>query len=156
MKKKRLTVATLLGAMLLILSGCVRTDKHGHPIGWVYNYMAKPMQHLMTWLAQHMGNNYGWAIVVIVVIVRLILLPVMMSQMKKSTLMQEKMAMVQPQLRELQQRQKDAKTPQEQAAVSQQMMQLYRDNNISMTGGIGCLPLLIQLPIFAALYAAIS
>ena len=56
MKKKRLTVATLLGAMLLILSGCVRTDKHGHPIGWVYNYMAKPMQHLMTWLAQHMGN----------------------------------------------------------------------------------------------------
>lgn len=155
MKKKRLTVATLLGAMLLILSGCVRTDKHGHPIGWVYNYMAKPMQHLMTWLAQHMGNNYGWAIVVIVVIVRLILLPVMMSQMKKSTLMQEKMAMVQPQLRELQQRQKDAKTPQEQAAVSQQMMQLYRDNNISMTGGIGCLPLLIQLPIFAALYAAI-
>ena len=50
MKKKRLTVATLLGAMLLILSGCVRTDKHGHPIGWVYNYMAKPMQHLMTWL----------------------------------------------------------------------------------------------------------
>ncbi len=63
--------------------------------------------------------------------------------------------MVQPQLRELQQRQKDAKTPQEQAAVSQQMMQLYRDNNISMTGGIGCLPLLIQLPIFAALYAAI-
>ena len=41
MKKKRLTVATLLGAMLLILSGCVRTDKHGHPIGWVYNYMAK-------------------------------------------------------------------------------------------------------------------
>ena len=50
MKKKRLTVATLLGAMLLILSGCVRTDKHGHPIGWVYNYMAKPMQHLMIWL----------------------------------------------------------------------------------------------------------
>jgi YidC/Oxa1 family membrane protein insertase len=35
------------------------------------------------------------------------------------------------------------------------MMALYRDNNISLTGGIGCLPLLIQLPIFAALYAAI-
>ena len=48
-----------------------------------------------------------------------------------------------------------AKTPEEQAAVSQQMMALYRDNNISLTGGIGCLPLLIQLPIFAALYAAI-
>lgn len=63
--------------------------------------------------------------------------------------------MIQPQLRELQKRQKAAKTPEEQAAVSQDMMALYRDNHISMTGGIGCLPLLIQLPVFAALYAAI-
>ena len=35
-------------------------------------------------------------------------------------------------------------------------MALYKENNISMTGGIGCLPLLIQMPIFAALYAAIQ
>ena len=117
--------------------------------------MAKPMQHLMEWLASHMGNNYGWAIIVIVVVVRTILLPVMFSQMKKSTIMQEKMSKVQPLIKELTEKQKAAKTPEEQAAVSQQMMALYRDNNISITGGIGCLPLLIQLPVFAALYAAI-
>lgn len=63
--------------------------------------------------------------------------------------------MIQPQLREIQRQQKAAKTPEEQAAATQAMMALYRDNNISMTGGIGCLPLLIQLPVFAALYAAI-
>ena len=63
--------------------------------------------------------------------------------------------MIQPQLREIQRKQKQAKTPEEQAAATQEMMALYRDNNISMTGGIGCLPLLIQLPVFAALYAAI-
>ncbi len=40
--------------------------------------------------------------------------------------------------------------------ANQEMMALYKDNNISMTGGIGCLPLLIQMPIFAALYAAIQ
>ncbi len=113
------------------------------------------MQHLMEWLASHMGNNYGWAIIVIVVVVRTVLLPVMFSQMKKSTIMQEKMSKVQPLIKELTEKQKAAKTPEEQAAVSQQMMALYRDNNISLTGGIGCLPLLIQLPIFAALYAAI-
>mgnify|MGYP005778822207 FL=1 len=113
------------------------------------------MQHLMEWLAAHLGNNYGWAIIVIVVVVRSILLPVMFSQMKKSTITQEKMAKVQPLIKELSEKQKAAKTPEEQAAVSQQMMALYRDNNISITGGIGCLPLLIQLPVFAALYAAI-
>lgn len=155
MKHKRITVAGLLTGMLLLLSGCVRTTKSGHPYGFVYDYMAKPMQHLMEWLAGHLGNNYGWAIIVIVVIVRTILLPVMFSQMKKSTITQEKMAQVQPLIKKLTAQQKAAKTPEEQAAVSQQMMALYRDNNISMTGGIGCLPLLIQLPVFAALYAAI-
>ncbi|WP_076459333.1 membrane protein insertase YidC [Limosilactobacillus caccae] len=155
MKRKRITIAGGLFALLMVLSGCVRTTKSGRPYGFVYTYMAKPMQHLMEWLASHMGNNYGWAIIVIVVIVRTVLLPVMYSQMKKSTITQEKMAKVQPLIKELTAKQKAAKTPEEQAAVSQQMMALYRDNNISLTGGIGCLPLLIQLPIFAALYAAI-
>jgi YidC/Oxa1 family membrane protein insertase len=65
------------------------------------------------------------------------------------------MAQIQPAIKALSAKQKAAKTPEEQAAVSQQMMALYRDNNVSLTGGIGCLPLLIQLPVFAALYAAI-
>lgn len=155
MKHKRLTVVGLMTTMLLLLSGCVRTTKSGRPYGFVYDYMAKPMQHLMEWLAGYMGNNYGWAIIVIVVIVRTILLPVMFSQMKRSTVTQEKMAQIQPLIKELSAKQRATKTPEEQAAVGQQMMALYRDNNISLTGGIGCLPLLIQLPVFAALYAAI-
>lgn len=154
-KQQRLALSVGLMSMLLVLTGCVRTTKSGKPYGMVYEYLAKPMQRLMEWLASNLGNNYGWAIIVIVIIVRLILLPVMMSQMKKTTLMQEKMSMVQPQLREIQRKQKEAKTPEEQAAATQAMMAVYRDNNISMTGGIGCLPLLIQLPVFAALYAAI-
>lgn len=155
MKHKKITIAGLLSLMLLTLSGCVRTTKSGKPYGFVYDYMAKPMQRLMEWLAPHLGNSYGWAIIVIVVVVRTILLPVMFSQMKRSTATQERMAQVQPLIKELTAKQKAAKTPEEQAAVSQQMMALYRDNNISLTGGIGCLPLLIQLPVFAALYAAI-
>ena len=47
MKHKRLTVVGLLTTMLLLLSGCVRTTKSGRPYGFVYDYMAKPMQHLM-------------------------------------------------------------------------------------------------------------
>lgn len=155
MKLKRFSVAGLIMASLLFLTGCVRTTKSGKPYGMTYEYLAKPMQHLMEWLAAHLGNNYGWAIIVIVVVVRTILLPVMFSQMKRSMVMQEKMAQIQPQLKALQKKQREAKSPEEQAAVGSEMMALYRDNNVSLTGGIGCLPLLIQLPVFAALYAAI-
>lgn len=154
MKNKKLTVASLLTTMALVLSGCVRT-KNGKPYGMIYDYLAKPTQHLMEWLANFFGGNYGWSIIIIVFVVRMILLPVMISQMKKSTIQQEKMGMVGPQMREIQARQKKAKTSEEQAAVSQEMMALYKENGISMTGGIGCLPLLIQMPVFAALYAAI-
>ena len=85
MKKiKRLGTLSALASLLVLLSGCVRV-KDGKPYGMVYDYLAKPMQHLMEFIAQHMGGSYGWSIVVIVIIVRLILLPSMMSQMKKST-----------------------------------------------------------------------
>ncbi|KRM93933.1 YidC Oxa1 family membrane protein insertase [Lentilactobacillus senioris DSM 24302 = JCM 17472] len=154
MKKfKRGATLSLLGGLALVLSGCVRT-KNGHPYGFVYDYLAKPAQHVMEWLTQYVGS-YGWAIIVLTVIVRMVLLPMMVSQMKKSTIQQEKMQLVRPQMDIITKRQKEAKTQEEQAAASQQMMKLYRDNGISMTGGIGCLPLLIQMPIFAALYAAI-
>lgn len=160
--KKRAGIGALLLSAAFLLSGCSQsvstssTKAPTHGIyGWINRYLGVPMQHIMEWLANHLGNNYGWAIVAIVIIVRTILLPLMMSQMKKSTLMQERMQMVQPQLRAIQAELKNAKTPEEQADINQKMVKLYRDNNISMTGGIGCLPLLIQLPVFTGLYDAV-
>ncbi|MFD1126113.1 membrane protein insertase YidC [Lentilactobacillus raoultii] len=151
---KRITTFGTLSGLALLLSGCVQTTKSGKPYGVVYDYLARPAQSVMEAIAQIVGS-YGWAIVALTVIVRMFLLPLMIRQMKSSTIQQERMQMIRPQMRELQKRQKAAKTSEEQAAVSQAMMALYRQNNISMTGGIGCLPLLIQMPIFAALYAAI-
>lgn len=154
--KKPLQLAVLFGLIAPVLTGCVQRTKSGQPYGLVYDYLAVPGQHVMEWTANLLGHSYGWAIIAVTIVVRVILLPVMMSQMRKSTVQMEKMSAIRPHLTKLQEQQKMAKTPQEQAAVSQQMMQLYRDNGISMTGGIGCLPLLIQMPIFAALYAAIQ
>lgn len=144
-----------LSTLALFLSGCVQTTKSGKPYGFVYDYLARPGQAVMQWLSHILGNNYGWAIIGLTVIVRLVLLPMMINQQRKSTYQQEKMAAVRPQMADIQKRQKEAQTQDEKAAVSNEMMQLYRDNGISMTGGIGCLPLLIQLPIFSALYYAI-
>lgn len=153
-KLKRITTFGMLSGMALLLSGCVQTTKSGKPYGLVYDYLARPAQSIMEAIAQIVGS-YGWAIVVLTVIVRMFLLPIMVRQMKSSTIQQERMQMIRPQMCELQQRQKAAKTTEEQTAASQAMMALYRQNNISMTGGIGCLPLIIQMPIFTALYAAI-
>ncbi|KRN13405.1 membrane protein insertase, YidC Oxa1 family [Fructilactobacillus fructivorans] len=155
MKKiKKLGLFGFIAMVGIFLTGCVRTDSKGRPFGFVYHYLAIPGQHVMDWLAQYVGG-YGWALIAITVIVRTLLLPMMISQTKKSTIQQEKMNLVKPQMTKIQQLLKKATTQEQQVALNQQMMQLYRDNGISMTGGIGCLPLLIQLPVFAALYAAI-
>lgn len=157
MKKiKSISTIGLISGLALILSGCVQRDKNGNPYGFIYDYLAIPTQHFMNYLSHLMGGSYGLAIILVTFVVRLILLPLMLNQSRKATIQQEKMAFVQPQLKVLQARNQSAKTPEERAAVSQEMMALYKDNNISMTGGIGCLPILIQFPVFAALYAAIQ
>lgn len=154
--KKPLQLGLALTTLLLFLSGCVQRTKSGKPYGIVYEYLAVPGQHVMEWLANFLGHSYGLAIIVVTVVVRMVLLPIMVRQLRNSTVQQEKIAAIKPQMDVIQKRQKAAKTQEEQAAAGQQMMQLYRANGISMTGGIGCLPLLIQMPIFAALYAAIQ
>ena len=157
MKKKKIGIlAGMFLTVSLFLGGCVQRTSSGKPYGFIYDYLAVPTQHLLKWLANLLGGSYGWSIVVITIVVRFLLLPLMLSQMKKSTVQQEKMAAIQPQLMELQKQAQKAQTQEEQMLLSQQMMALYWDNEISMTGGIGCLPLLIQMPIFAALYAAIE
>lgn len=153
-KKRHLSALGLVLALPLLLAGCGQRN-NGHPHGFIYRYFGIPMMHLMEWFAKLFNGNYGWALVAIVVIVRLILLPLMIDQMKKSTLSQERLNMIQPQMRDIQAKMKAAKSQEEQTALSAQMMQLYRDNNISLTGGIGILPLLIQIPVFTGLYDAI-
>ncbi|KRN19022.1 hypothetical protein IV79_GL001684 [Pediococcus claussenii] len=155
-KLKGISTITAISTIALLLGGCVQRTKSGKPYGLIYDNLAVPTQHLMDGIAHIFGGNYGWAIILVTFIVRLILLPLMINQSRKATVQQEKMSFVQPQMKALQERTKNAKTPEEKSAVNQEMMQLYRNNNISMTGGIGCLPILIQLPVFAALYAAIQ
>lgn len=154
--KKLLTIAAIMASAMLFLSGCVQHTASGKPYGFVYDNLAVPTQHVLVWLSQILGNSLGWAIIVITFVVRLVLMPIMIKQSKNATVQQEKIAHIKPLMEDITKRQKEATSDAERMAINQEMMQLYRDNNISMTGGIGCLPLLIQMPIFAALYAAIQ
>ncbi|WP_071130728.1 membrane protein insertase YidC [Enterococcus timonensis] len=157
MKKlnKWLLTSGLFGAVLF-LSGCVQRAKDGTPTGegWVYLYLVRPMSFAMDYFADLMGGNYGLAIILITMIVRLIILPLGLHQSRSSIIQQEKMAALKPQMDQAQANLKAATTTEEQRKAQMEMSSLYKENGVSMTGGIGCLPLLIQMPIFSALFYA--
>ncbi|MEG2602554.1 MAG: membrane protein insertase YidC [Carnobacterium sp.] len=130
-------------------------DKQGNPTGFIYEYLVVPTGNAIIWLADLFNGSYGLAIIFITLIVRIIILPLNLSQSKKSMVQQEKMAFIKPELDVVQQKQKTATTAEEKAAAQQELMDVYKRNNMSMMGGIGCLPILIQMPVFTAMFQAI-
>jgi len=90
----------------------------------------------------------------VTLIVRLIILPLGLYQSWKATYQSEKMNYLKPILGPIQDRMKTAKTQEEKLLAQQELMMAQRENGVSMFGGIGCLPLLIQMPFFSALFFA--
>lgn len=146
-----------LMSTILFLSGCVRFDMDtGAPQGFlaelVYDFLIVPLDGLLDAFATFLGS-YGLAIIVFTILFRLILLPLTLKQQKGMIESQVKMAVVQPVASEIQAEMKETTNEDEKQALSMELMQLYRDNDISMTSQIstGCLPLLLQMPIFIAM-----
>lgn len=86
-------------------------------------------------------QNYGLAIIIFTIIVKLALLPLTLKQLKSSAKQQE----LQPIIADIQKRYKDDKEK-----LNQEMMKVYKENNFNPASG--CLPLLIQMPILLTLY----
>ncbi|MDO5456940.1 MAG: membrane protein insertase YidC [Atopococcus tabaci] len=139
----------------LFLSGCVRLDDAGNPGGWFYNLLVVPTQELISWLAGLMNGNYGWAIVVFTILVRLIILPLSLKQQKAATLQQSKMKAIEPVTKEIQDDLKNAESQEQQMEYQRELQEVYKDVGISLVGGMGCLPLLIQLPIISMVFSAL-
>ena len=115
------------------------------------------MDHLLHWLGSIFDNNYGLAIISIVLIVRIIMLPFMLAQSKNGHLMRKKMEIVKPELTKIQERIKNANTQEEKITANQEMMNKYREYNMNpMKTMLGCLPLLIQMPILFGLYVSLK
>lgn len=101
----------------------------------------------MGWIIEQIYNlvsNYGLAIILFTVVIKLILMPLNVKSQKSM----KKQQKIQPYLAELQE-----KYANDQEKLQREMMKLYKDNNVSMMGG--CLPLLIQMPILIGLYSVI-
>lgn len=155
MKKltKKLFFSGFALSLLLFLSGCVRTE-HGKPVGFIWNTIGKPMEKVIQYFANDLGLGFGLGIIAVTIIVRLIILPLGLYQSQKAAYQSEKMAYLKPFLGPIQERMKSATTQEEKLAAQADFMAAQRQYRVSMFGGIGCLPLLIQMPFFSALYFA--
>jgi YidC/Oxa1 family membrane protein insertase len=107
--------------------------------GWFY-FITKPMFWAIDWLFKFSGN-FGVAILLVTVIIKFVFFPLA----NKSYASMAKMKAVQPQLMMIRDRYADDKMKQQQA-----MMELYKKEKINPLAG--CLPIVIQIPVFFALY----
>lgn len=90
-------------------------------------------------------QNYGVAIILFTIVIKALLLPLNIKSQKAM----KKQQKIQPIIAQLQQ-----KYANDQQKLQQEMMKVYKENDVSMMGG--CLPLFIQMPILIALYQAIQ
>lgn len=157
MKKhsKKYMLLGLATVLLLTLSGCVQ-QKNGVPTGngWVYHLLVKPMGHVVQYFANDLGLGFGLGIILVTIIVRLIILPLGLYQSRKAAYHTEKMEYLKPYLGPIQERMKKATTQEEKLAAQSDYMAAQKHYGVSMLGSVGCLPIIIQMPFFSALFYA--
>lgn len=140
--------------LVLVLSGCDYSQEENRN-GFFFNTFVRPMDSLVHWLGDNLNNNYGLAIIVVTLIVRLAIFPFMMRTYKNQMMMREKMKIVKPEMEEIQKKVKVATTQEEKMEAQQEMMGLYKKHGINPLN-MGCLPMLIQMPIVMALYFSLK
>ena len=111
--------------------------------GWYY-FLTKPFFYILDFLYNLIGNM-GWAILCFAALLRLAMFPIA----NKSYESMSKMKKVQPKMQELQERYKEDKVK-----LQQEMMNLYRKEKINPASG--CLPILVQIPVFFSLYKVLN
>lgn len=107
--------------------------------GWLGDIMSEALIFL-----NGLVNNYGLAIIIFTLIIKLLLHPMTVKQTRSMKAMQN----LQPEIKKIQQKYKDNKEKQQ-----QEMMKLYQENNVNPTAG--CLPMILQLLIIIPLYRSI-
>lgn len=107
--------------------------------GW-FTFIAKPMFTLLQFIQSYVGN-WGWTIVILTILIKLVLYPLSY----KGMVGMQKLKDLAPKMKEIQAKYKDDKQRQSMA-----MMELYKKHGANPMGG--CLPLLLQIPVFFAIY----
>jgi YidC/Oxa1 family membrane protein insertase len=118
--------------------------------GW-FGFIAKPLFLALRYLYDHWIHNWGWAIVVLTVLLNLALFPLKVKSIRSAQEMQR----VAPLVKSIQDKYKQYKfnDPRKQR-MNEEVMKLYKEHNINPLGG--CLPMVLQLPILYGFYELLS
>src|SRR5690606_8282235 len=119
-----------------------------------YDFFVRPFAWLIHEIGIALGGNFGLALIIITLLIRLVLMPFMLKTYKNQQLMKVKMDKLKPEMEEIQKRSKQAKNQEEQQKIQLEMMELYKKHGVNPLN-MGCLPILIQMPILMGLYYAI-
>ena len=114
--------------------------------GWFGNKFAFLVKPLLKVLAYFYGltQNYGWAIIFLTLIIKLLFFPLTHKSFKSMKGMQK----IQPYVKVIQERNKD-----DRQKMNEELLELYKKHKVNPVGG--CLPMLLQIPVFIALYHAL-
>jgi YidC/Oxa1 family membrane protein insertase len=118
--------------------------------GW-FTVVAKPLFVALDYIHDHWIHNYGWAIVILTLVINLALFPMKLKSIRSAQEMQR----VAPLVKEIQEKYKNYKMndPRKQR-MNEEMMKLYKDHGINPLGG--CLPMVVQLPFLYGFYRVLD
>jgi YidC/Oxa1 family membrane protein insertase len=128
------------GLDLLLLAAESGTQKKF----WILDPLYAALGHTLAWFYGIVGD-YGIAIVLLTFAVRVLLIPLTIKQIRSMQAMQR----LQPEIKRLQQKYKD-----DRQKLNEETMKFYRENKVNPLSG--CLPLLLQMPLFIVLYRLIN
>ncbi|MFQ5743058.1 MAG: membrane protein insertase YidC [Acidobacteriota bacterium] len=114
-----------------------------------FGFLAYPLLLALKWIHSFIGN-YGVAIILLTVFIKIAFLPLTHSSMKSMRKMQQ----LQPQMAAIRARYKGVKDMQKRQQMNAEVMELYKKHGVSPLGG--CLPMLLQMPVLFAFYALLS
>src|SRR3954469_24399127 len=152
MKNKHSLLLLLLSLTTMFLSACSAADGKGD--GFFNTYFVEPFAVSIHFLAELFNGSYGLSIILITLIIRLILMPFMLKQYRNQMNMKEKMDGMKPEMEAIQKKMKEEKDPKKKQEMQQELMGLYSKHGVNPLN-MGCLPLLIQMPILTGFYYAI-
>jgi YidC/Oxa1 family membrane protein insertase len=125
-------------------------------LGW-FRFLALPLLRALRWLHDNVVANYGWAIILLTIGIRIVLFPLM----HKSTVSMQKMQELNPKIQAIRSKYRSKLKDKQgrpnseaQRKMNEEVMALYKSEGVNPAGG--CLPLLLQMPVLFAFYRLLS
>lgn len=116
----------------------------------IFGFIAKPLL-LLLMLFKSIFGNYGVAIIIVTLLIRIVLFPLTQKSQASMYMMQSKMQKLQAKFNYIREKYKDDKQKQ-----SAEIMKLYKEHGVNPLAAKGCLTMLIQIPIFCGLYQVLT